>query len=81
MHERRKAMSVGIKDIALQTNVSATTVSQALSGRGRISQKTCERVLVAAKELGFYPNIAARSLVTGRSDVLGIVVRDVQYLI
>ena len=80
MHERRKAMSVGIKDIALQTNVSVTTVSQALRGRGRISQKTRERVLVATKELGFYPNIAARSLATGRSDVLGIVIRDIQYL-
>jgi LacI family transcriptional regulator len=80
MHERRKAMSIGIKDIALQTNVSATTVSQALRGRGRISRKTRERIMVATKELGFYPNFAARSLVTGRSDVLGIVIRDIQSL-
>ena len=80
MHERRKAMAVGIKDIARHTDVCATTVSQALSGRGRISQKTRKRISMAAKELGFHPNIAARSLVTGRSDVLGIVVRDVHYL-
>ncbi|WP_379154632.1 LacI family DNA-binding transcriptional regulator [Paenibacillus sp. sgz5001063] len=54
-----------IKEIAEKTNLSVGTVSLVLNGRGdemRISKKTQERVIEAAKGYGYLPNVAARRL-------------------
>ena len=59
--------------IAELTNVSVTTVSRALSGKGRISPATRQRVLAAAEGLGYRPSAAGRALVTGRRETIGIV--------
>ena len=56
---------ITVKDIAKQAGVSATTVSFVLNGKAKekkISQKTCERVEQAVKELGYRPNLTARRL-------------------
>lgn len=61
-----------IKDIAKTCNVSVATVSKALNHATDISAETAERIRKAARELGYFPNAAARSLKTNRSFNLGI---------
>ncbi len=63
---------VNIRDIAEAADVSITTVSHALRGRGRVAPATRERVLRIAKELGYTANVHAQRLVAGRSRTLAI---------
>ncbi len=51
-----------IEDIAQELGVSKTTVSRAISGKGRIGQATRERVLAFIKEHDYRPNVVARGL-------------------
>lgn len=63
-----------IKDIALATGVSCTTVSNVIHGKaGRVSAETVEKINDAIKELGYVPNMSARSLVSSSSKVIGFV--------
>ena len=61
------------KDVALLAKVSGTTVSRVLSGNPdeAISVKARDRVLKAARELGYTPNSAAQALRSGRSGLIG----------
>jgi DNA-binding LacI/PurR family transcriptional regulator len=61
---------VTIKDIAREAGVSVTTVSDSLSGNGRLPLETRERVRQVATELGYRPSAAARSLVGSRTGLL-----------
>jgi LacI family transcriptional regulator len=65
---------VTIHDLASMLNLSASTVSRALSDHPRISKATRERVGAAAKELHFKPNHLASSFRKGSSRTIGIVV-------
>ncbi|HSL11458.1 MAG TPA: LacI family DNA-binding transcriptional regulator [Actinomycetota bacterium] len=65
---------VGIKDVAAAAGVSITTVSHALSGKGRLPERTRERVRAIAAELGYTPHPVARSLASGRTGLLATVV-------
>jgi LacI family transcriptional regulator len=69
-------MAVNMKDIARELGVSMVTVSKALRNHPDISTKTRERVEAKAEELGYRLNLAARSLVTGRSLLIGLIVPD-----
>lgn len=69
-------MAAKMKDIARELGVSLVTVSKALRGHPDISRATRERVEAKVKELNYRPNLAARSLVTGRSSLIGLVVPD-----
>ena len=65
---------VTIRDIAQATGVSATTVSNVIHGRtGRVSAETVENINNAIKQLGYVPNMSARSLVSSSSKVIGFV--------
>lgn len=72
-----KKQSVSVHDIARVAGVSATTVSNCLNGRGNISEATRQRVRAIAKDLGYVPNLAARSLRGAKSATAGIVVPDI----
>jgi len=63
-----------MKDIAQAVGVSVMTVSKVMRDHGDISKQTRERVLLKAKELRYRPNLNARSLVTGQSYQIGIIV-------
>jgi len=63
---------VGIRDVALKAGVSTTTVSDALSGRGRLGQSTRDRVSEIAAALGYSANPSARWLRSGRTGALGL---------
>ena len=54
-------------DVAREAGVSQSTVSRVLSGHGRFSPETRERVLTATNQLSYKPNALARSLITQRS--------------
>jgi LacI family transcriptional regulator len=61
-----------IKDIAKALNISIGTVDRALHGRSDVSAATRERVLMKAKQLGYEPNLAARSLKLNRRLRIGV---------
>jgi LacI family transcriptional regulator len=67
---------VTLRDIARVTGVSVNTVSRALTGKSDVNAETKVRVQAAAERLGYQPNMAARSLVLGRTRSLGLVVSD-----
>src|SRR3982751_5320200 len=69
-------MSVRLKDIAHDLSLSVVTVSKVLRDHPDISAETRERVLKRMKELHYRPNLAARALVTGRSNIVGLIVPD-----
>ncbi len=65
---------VTIKDIAQITGVSCTTVSNVINGKDkRVSAETIERINDAIKQLGYVPNMSARSLVSSSSKVIGFI--------
>lgn len=66
------------RDVATRAGVSQPTVSLVLSRNptARVAPATRERVLRAAEELGYRPNVIARSLVRRRSYALGVIVPD-----
>lgn len=70
-------MAVTIKEVATAANVSVASVSRTLAKPERVAPETRERVLKAARELGYTPNRAARSLITGRTGMLGVMVPDI----
>ena len=69
-------MVVRLKDIADELGVSVVTVSRALRDRPDIAKETKARILERVKRLNYRPNLTARSLVTGRSSLIGLVVPD-----
>ncbi|WP_319410864.1 LacI family DNA-binding transcriptional regulator [uncultured Cohaesibacter sp.] len=67
---------VSIKDIASDLGVTAATVSNALNGKGRVSEALAQRIRARADALGYRPSSAAVALKSGRSKVLGLVMPD-----
>src|ERR1019366_90253 len=75
-----KAKSSGIPQIAELAGVSIGTVDRALHGRPGINDETRQRVLDIAKKIGYRPNLAARSLSTGRRiRIGGCVPQEIRY--
>lgn len=73
-------MRTSLKDIAQKLHVSKTTVSWVLSGKGEekgISLSTQEKILMCAKEMNYQPNLLARSLNTGQSGTIGLILPDI----
>jgi LacI family transcriptional regulator len=66
-----------IKEVASRAGVSVATVSYVLNDSRKVRPETEQRVLFAAKSLGYFPNNAARSLVVGRSSIIGLIVPDI----
>jgi len=60
-----------IKDVALRAGVSPSTVGRVMGGYGYASEKTRQRVLKAAQEINYHPNVIARSLKTNRTYTIG----------
>lgn len=66
-----------IIDVALKAGVSKSTAARALAGYGSVSAKARLRVEEAAKELGYQANSLARSMITGQTHTLGVVIPDI----
>ncbi len=65
-----------LTEVASRAGVSVTTASKAINGRDRISEATRKRVLRAARDLSYAPNLIAKSLASGRSSIIGVLLRD-----
>ena len=61
-------MAVTAKDVAEACGVSRITVNRALSGNENVKPETREKILKKAQEMGYVPNLIARSLVNGKSE-------------
>ena len=78
MLERLIISMASMKEVAERAGVSVATVSYVLNDARKVRPQTEQRVLLAAKELGYARNMAARSLVVGRSTIVGLVVPDIE---
>ena len=67
---------VTLKDIARECKVSFSTVSKALKGSPEISHETTEFVQKKARELGYHPNFAARTLRTNKTYDIGLIFEE-----
>jgi DNA-binding LacI/PurR family transcriptional regulator len=73
MPAMKKGKFVTSVDVAKLAGVSQATVSRAFSTTGILTRDTKMKVLAAAKKLGYQPNAIARSLVSSRSNLIGVV--------
>lgn len=72
-HLKKKPTS---NDVAQLAGVSQSTVSRSFDPNSPISSETRARVMSAAAELGYQPNVIARSLITQRTNIVGIVISN-----
>ena len=72
----RKADRITMDDIARGLDVSKTTVSRAISGKGRIGKETRDKVLEYIESMGYQPNTMARALAVSRTYNIGVVIPD-----
>ncbi|AHK05217.1 MULTISPECIES: LacI family DNA-binding transcriptional regulator [Rhizobium/Agrobacterium group] len=69
-----------IADVARAAGVSRATAARVLGDYGYVKEQTREVVLNAAKEMAYQPNQLARSMATGRSKTIGVIVADIENL-
>lgn len=67
---------VSMKDISIACGVSVATVSKALNDHHDIGEDTKERIKQVAKEMGYFPNSAAKALKTNRTNNIGVLFVD-----
>ena len=70
----KKRQDITIHNLANELNISASTVSRALSDNSRISKKTRQLVQQKAIEMGYRPNVLAANLRSNKSNTIGVVV-------
>ncbi len=70
-------MAVTIKDIAAKAGVSSATVSRVINDSGPVSEETRKLVLDIIEELNYIPNAVARSLSKNETNIIGVVVPDI----
>ena len=73
---RRATRHISVKDVAAHAGVSFQTTSKVLNGGGTVSELTRARILQVASDLGYVPNLQARSLVMQRTRTVGFVASD-----
>jgi LacI family transcriptional regulator len=71
-------VSVSARDVARVAGVSISTVSRAIAKPQDVAPDTLAKVLDTARGMGYRPNLAARSLITGRSGIIGLMVPDLE---
>jgi LacI family transcriptional regulator len=69
---------VTVSDVAREARVSKATAARALGDYGAVSDSVRDRVQAAAEALGYRPNELARSMNTGKSNTIGVVVGDIE---
>ena len=69
-------MTATIKDVARAAGVSVASVSRALNGHDSVTDATRQRILKVAGEMRYVPHAGARSLITRRTDTVGVLLPD-----
>jgi len=80
MREGVHKKKISLKDIALKAGVSAALVSYVLNGKdrkNRVRKEKAEQILKIAKDLNYQPNHLAKSLRSGKSYTIGLVIADI----
>lgn len=72
-HGTAKAKRVTAQHVAMRAGVSISAVSRAYTPGASVSPGTRSKILAAAEALGYQPNVMARSLMTGRTELIGLV--------
>lgn len=78
LHGEDTVAQVQIKDVAKRAGVSSATVSRVLNAGNGVSEERRTRVLSAVRELGYQPNRVARNLRRKHTDIIGVVVSDIE---
>jgi LacI family transcriptional regulator len=78
-HKSNGSIHTTLKDVARLAGVSTKTVSRVVNNQGEISKETRERVKAVIEQLGYRPNILARSLIHQRTNTLGVVAWGIDY--
>ncbi|NHL69433.1 LacI family DNA-binding transcriptional regulator [Burkholderia ambifaria] len=73
MTDKERKTWVTASDVAVRAGVSRSAVSRAFSPTASIAPETRERVMVAARALGYQVNLIARDMITQRSSMIGVV--------
>lgn len=68
---------MSIRDVAREAGVSTATVSHVINNTRYVSEEVRERVLEAVERCNYYPNAHARSLASGRSQIIGLIISDI----
>ncbi len=76
-HWVRTSTRMSIREIAKLAGVSTATVSRAINRVPTVDPQLAKRVWKVVKELGYYPNTQARTLVSGKSRIFGLVVSEI----
>jgi LacI family transcriptional regulator len=71
-------MAATLDDIARETGLSRATVARVMGKYGYVSKEAKEKVLAVAERLKYKPNYIARSMVTGETKNIGLIVGDIQ---
>ena len=71
-------MAASIKEVAQLAGVSSATVSRVLAGKPHVRAEVRQRVLQAVKQLGYQPSRVARSLRVRSSQIIGLIISDIQ---
>ncbi|WP_176463975.1 LacI family DNA-binding transcriptional regulator [Bordetella genomosp. 11] len=67
------------KDVAREAGVSQSAVSRVFAGRGYVAAEVRQQIEKAARKLGYLPDMAARSLVKGRSNIVAVVTSNITH--
>ncbi|MDN7244500.1 LacI family DNA-binding transcriptional regulator [Planococcus shenhongbingii] len=70
--------AITAKDVAKLAGVSQSSVSRVFFDGAKVSEKTRAKIMAAAEQLGYRPNEFARSLITNRTRIIGMVMKGVQ---
>lgn len=74
----RRPSAATLIDVARAAGVSRATAARAMGNYGSVKPETAEAVHSAARALGYEPNVLARSMITGRSRTIGVVLADIE---
>lgn len=78
IHTKGVFIIVTLKDIAKTCDVSVSTVSRAFDKTSRISEPVRQRILTCATEMGYTPNLIARSLKSNRTMTLALIIPSIE---
>jgi LacI family transcriptional regulator len=73
----KQQQPMNINEIAKRAGVSTATVSRTINGSGKVSPKTAEKVMRVVDAMGYHPSSYARTLASGRSRLLGLIISDI----
>jgi len=77
-NKQTRRRDITVADVAKTAQVSKAQAARALGNYGAVSENVRDRVLASAKELSYRPNELARSMNTGKSNTIGVLVGDIE---